>query len=67
MNKIKLYIISLIASSVLTESSLASCDFKSPNELLESFKTSHPQVVENNSSINVSEKWVEVAKQKAKS
>ena len=64
MNKIKLYIISLIVSSVLTESSLASCDFKSPNELLESFKTSHPQVVENNSSINVSEKWVEVAKQR---
>lgn len=64
MNKIKLYIISLIASSVFTESSFASCDFKSPNELLESFKTSHPQVVENNSSINVSEKWVEVAKQR---
>lgn len=64
MNKIKLYIISLIASSVFTESSFASCDFKSPNELLESFKTSHPQVVENNSSVNVSEKWVEVAKQR---
>lgn len=64
MNKIKLYIISLIVSSVLTESSLASCDFKSPNELLESFKASHPQVLENNSSISVSEKWVEVAKQR---
>ena len=64
MNKIKLYTVSLLASSIFTESSLASCDFKTPNDLLESFKTSHPQVVENNSSINVSEKWVEVAKQR---
>lgn len=64
MNKIKLYTVSLLASSIFTESSLASCDFKTPNDLLESFKTSHPQVIENNSSINVSEKWVEVAKQR---
>lgn len=64
MNKIKFYIISLVASSVLIESSFASCDFKSSNELLESFKTNHPQVVENNSSVSVSEKWIEVAKQR---
>ena len=64
MNKIKLYTVSLLASSIFTESSLASCDFKTPNDLLESFKTSHPQVIENNSSIKVSEKWIEVAKQR---
>lgn len=64
MNKLKFYIISLLASSVFTESSFASCDFKTPNDLLESFKASHPQVVENNSSISISEKWVEVAKQR---
>ena len=64
MNKLKLYIISLIASFFLTESSLANCDIKTPTELLESLKNSHPQVIENNSSIKVSEKWIEVAKQR---
>ncbi len=64
MNKLILYVISLIASFFLTENSFANCDFKTPTELLESFKNSHPQVIENNSSIKVSEKWVEVAKQR---
>ena len=64
MSNLKFYIITLLASIALVDSSFASCNFKRPNDLLESFKTRHPQVVANNSSVRVSNKWVEVAKQR---
>ena len=64
MSNLKFYIISLLASITLANTSFAGCNFKTPNDLLDNFKTRHPQVVENNSSVNVSNKWVEVAKQR---
>ena len=64
MSKLKFYIISLMAIAIFEERSFAGCNFKTPNDLLENFKTRHPQVVENNSSVSVSKKWVEVARQR---
>ena len=64
MSNLKFYIIPLLASITLVNTSFADCSFKTSNDLLENFKTRHPQVVENNSSVRVSNKWVEVAKQR---
>lgn len=64
MSIFKIYTISLVLCVVLVKNSFAVCNFKTPNDLLESLKARHPQVAENKAALNVSNKWVEVAKQR---
>lgn len=64
MTNLKLYSILFFAGIFFSGNLFAKCNLKTPNDLLESFKTYHPNVVENNSSVSASAKWIEVAKQR---
>lgn len=64
MSIIKFHAKLLATIIALASRSLVACNLGSPNDLLESFKNYHPQVVENKASLGVSSKWVEVAKQR---
>ncbi len=47
-----------------TKVSIASCRFKTANDLLASMKSRHPQLIENRATIEVSNRWIEVAEQR---
>lgn len=64
MSYFKLYTILLISSIASYALGSTACNIKNPNDLLERFKTYHPQLLENNALVNVSDNLVKVAKQR---
>jgi cobalt-zinc-cadmium efflux system outer membrane protein len=65
MKVLKKYAALVVVFVISSADVSAGCDLKTSDQLLESFKLNHPGVVENKALLKVSDKWVDIAKQRA--
>jgi outer membrane protein, heavy metal efflux system len=64
MRNLKIFFIATLAFIGLIQRTYGQCNLNTPNDLLESFKTYHPQVIKNNSIVTTSKKLIEIAQER---